>query len=110
MTIIATRNDVGQVWTDTCQAGTPAAAVDLTGATVKWIIRHASTTVEKTATIVSAAAGTVSYTTVAGDYAGPAGWWQQEWQATWPSGRIATFYGSSSAPTRFVLREDLNPA
>lgn len=69
------------------------AAVNLTGATVKFVMRARSSnaaTTNNTATIVSAAAGTVSYTLGAQDTA-LAGLYAQTWVVTFSGGTIETF-------------------
>lgn len=69
--------------------------VDLTGATVVLKIRRADLTaaaVSRTATVVSASAGTVSYAWVAGDVATP-GDYLLEWVVTFPSTKVATYPG-----------------
>ena len=89
-TIPLKRNDVGVTIFDTLTAG--ASPVNLTGATVLFLMRSRTTgtVFSRTATIVNAAAGTVSYTTVLADLATSATY-SQEWQATFGSGQVLTF-------------------
>lgn len=93
-TIPLKRGDVGVLITDTLTSGTGTAAVpvNLTGATVLFLMksRTTGTLFSRTATVVSAVAGTVSYTTVIADLATSATY-SQEWQATFGSGQVLTF-------------------
>jgi hypothetical protein len=75
--------DIGAVITATILDD--VGAVDLTGATVTLLLKSGSTYIARTASIVSAVAGTVTYTTVAGDLPFPATW-SLQWRAVWPSG------------------------
>ena len=71
-----------------------ALAVDLTGATVKFLMKAASLTgaakVDAAATIVDAATGSVKYAFTAGDL-DTAGSWLGEFEVTDASSRIATY-------------------
>lgn len=83
------RGDAGVLFTDTLKSN--GAAVNLTSATVKFILRRKGVTISQTATVVSAVAGTVSYTSVAGDL-DVAGDWLQEWEAYYSgTGKRMTF-------------------
>lgn len=105
-TITVKRSDVGVVFTDTLTAND--VAVNLTTATVLFVLRHSSgTVISKTAVIVSAAAGTVSYTTVTSDLS-TAGKYRQEWQATFGDGRVYTFPSDGWNTVNVI--DDLNPA
>ena len=64
-------------------------AVNLSGATVTLLLKKGSTKLALTASIVSAAAGTVTYTTVAADLPS-AGNWQLQWRVT--SGSVDLFF------------------
>ena len=64
--------------------------IDLTGATqIKLILKGATVTITGNCTVVSAPAGTVSYTWAAGDTA-VAGDYQGEFEITWPGGKVET--------------------
>lgn len=105
-TITVKRSDVGVVFTDTLTAND--VAVNLTTATVLFVLRHSSGTVtSRTASVVSAAAGTVSYTTVTNDLSA-AGKYRQEWQATFGDGRVYTFPSDGWNTVNVI--DDLNPA
>lgn len=64
-------------------------AVDLTGATVTLLLTYGSAKVAKTASVVSAAAGTVTYTTVSGDLPSR-GQWKLQWRVV--NGTTTLFY------------------
>jgi hypothetical protein len=72
--------DIGAVITATITDDN--GAVDLTGAVVTLLLKKGSTYIAKTASVVSAAAGTVTYTTVSGDLPTP-GDWSLQWRAVW---------------------------
>jgi hypothetical protein len=98
------RNDTGVSFTDTLTVN--GAAVDLTGATVLFLmrLRDGKTVFSQTATIVDAGAGQVAY----GPGALPTtpGLYEQEWQVTLAGGNILTF-PSDGYNTVDVL-DDLN--
>lgn len=82
------RNDTSRAWTDTLKLNN--AAINLTNCTVKLNIRHEDgTTAERSATIVSAAAGTVTYTPVAADVTN-AEILKLEWEITYSGGATLT--------------------
>src|SRR5688500_13812123 len=71
--------------------GAPPTPVDLTGATVKLLLKTATGTATVGAcTIVSAAAGSVRYQWVAGDTASVETF-SGEFEVTWGDGKITTF-------------------
>lgn len=83
------KNDTGRLWTDTLKLN--GAAIDLAGATVALLIRRAQSppATRRTAAVVSAAAGTVSYQPVADDVGTP-GLFELEWEITFGTGGILT--------------------
>jgi len=100
------QGDTGVTFTDTLTAG--GSPVDLTGATVKFLLknRHTGTLqIDGAATIVSAINGQVSYQPTADDVA-IAGVFLREWEITLPSGKILTV-PNSTRPTLEIL-PDLN--
>jgi hypothetical protein len=82
-------DDIGAEYTATITDD--AGAVDLTGATVTWLLWLGATYIAKTATVVSAVAGTVTYTTVAGDLPSAAPNWNQQWRVLGPGTRDLVF-------------------
>lgn len=97
------RGDVGVVFEDTLTSG--GVPVDLTGATVRFILSRNGASTVRVATVVNAAAGTVSYAAVAGDLA-TAGEHRQEWEVTWPAGQTLTY--PSDGWNRVLVLDDLN--
>lgn len=94
------QGDTSPALTGTCTSD--GAAANITGATLALHIRKPSgTTVTKVGTIVSGAAGTWSYTWLAGDLdeAGPH---KVEVQVTYSGGSIQTF-----GPVSFAVEEQL---
>jgi YD repeat-containing protein len=88
----AKRNDTGPTWTDTIK-DVNGNAVNLTGATVKFVMRPQSAvapTTNAAATIVTPASGTVSYTPTAQDTA-TAGIYMVEWHITAAGGGLTTY-------------------
>lgn len=83
------RNDVGVRWDDTLTVD--GVALDISGATVLFLMRYRSTLVSKTATVVSGPAGTVRFVSATGDLNIPPGEYKQEWQVTMPGGAVYTF-------------------
>jgi len=100
------RGDVGVIFADTLTEDDEA--VNLTGATVTFILRLRGGTVPVTgtATIVDATGGTVSYATVAGNL-DVAGLYNQEWEVTYGNGDKFTYPSDTWNPVRIV--GDLNP-
>jgi BppU N-terminal domain len=98
--------DTAVQFTGTClQDG---AAVDLTGATIKFLMKlvaSPNTAYSLTATIVSAAAGTVEYTQGVG-FPTVAGKYEQEWEVTFSGGTILTFPNGSY--NYVTILDDLN--
>ena len=88
MTIKA--NDTAVTFSDTLSIDGTAA--DITGSTVTFIMDSDddAPAFSAAATIVDPIAGTVSYTPTAGFPTAP-GTYKQEWQVTFPSGKILTF-------------------
>jgi len=84
-------------------------AENLTDASVKFLIseRTGGTAFSASATIVSAAAGTVSYQPSAG-FPTTAGKYIQEWEVTFSDGRILTFPGNRHNKIKII--EDINRA
>lgn len=80
--------------------------VDLTGATVKFIVskRGVAPIVDGAATLVDAAAGSVRYLWTAADTA-ISGVYMAEWQITWPGGGIQTV--PSDGYDTVHIRDDL---
>jgi len=80
-------------WSDTLTYST-GAAVNLTGATLTFIVRSltaaAPVTLAGTASIVSAAAGTVQFAASAADTATP-GQYMAQWKVTFAGGSVMTF-------------------
>jgi len=85
----AKQDVIGARFTDTLTSN--GAVVDLTGATVQFLMEHTDgTKIAETATIVSPASGTVRYVTAAGDLA-KVGEYRQEWKATLADGSVLRF-------------------
>lgn len=84
-------------------------AVDLTYAIVLFLMLHANgTLVTGTATIDAVpSTGLVTYTATAANLAAT-GKYRQEWQATFPDGRVLTF--PSTGWNTVLVIDDLNPA
>jgi len=109
--VYAKRNDIGYLFTGTL---TLTNAVDWTGATVRWIIRHkaAGTMVSGSGSITGYGDGSegnsttaeVSYTSASGDLA-KAGNWHHEWEVTFGDGAVVTF--PSRSYNTLVIHEDL---
>lgn len=102
------RGDIGVTFSDTFTdaEGSP---VDLSGATVVFILRRygaTAPTVAEDAEIVVAADGTVRYVTANGDL-DVAGIYQQEWEITFGSGDRFTV--PSDTHNIVHIGEDLNP-
>lgn len=102
-TVKVKQDDVGVLFTGTLTSN--GAPLPLSGATVLFLMKKGTTLISKQATIVSAPAGTVSYTSVAGDLA-TRGTFLQEWEATFPDGRKITF--PSSGYNKVIVGRDLN--
>lgn len=95
--------DTAVVFTGTLK--TDDTPIDLTGATVKFLLKRSGTEFGDTATIVSATSGTVSYSP------GPTfpktpGRWQQEWEVTFSDDSILTF--PSDGYNFVTILRDLN--
>jgi hypothetical protein len=102
MTLRIKRNDTAVTLTDALTVG--GSPQNLTGAAVSFHMVSDTTTVTGAASIVSAAAGTVSYTVSATDLA-VAGTYQQEWQVTFGDSTVLTF--PSNGYNRIVVLPDL---
>ena len=99
------RNDTSQAWTDTLTLN--GSAINLVGCTVKLIISHEhGTVVSWSATVVSAAAGTVSYQPVTADVA-TAETLKLEWEITYPDLTVLTVPNDSYITLKII--PDLNP-
>lgn len=89
------KNDTTPAITSTLQDA-DGNAVNLTGATVKFIMRKkgaSSAKVDASATVVTPAEGTVSYTWVTAN-TDTAGDYEAEWQVTFAGGAVQTFPNS----------------
>lgn len=84
------RNDTARSIEDTLMFG--GVVINLTGATVVLVLKSdLGTVVRRTAAVVSASAGTVRYTLVAGDWNTlTAGVWKTEWEVTISGGTVLT--------------------
>jgi hypothetical protein len=81
--VIIDYGDTAQLYTDTLTIGcTP---IDLSGCSVQLVFKKASATVERVATIVSAANGTVSYQPVLADVIENA---LLKWKITYSDGKL----------------------
>lgn len=87
-----TKNDTAPPIQATLKAGTPAAAVDLTGASVQFHMKDAAgvVKVDAAASITDATAGEVEYAWQVGD-TDTAGRFQAEWEVTFPDATVRTF-------------------
>lgn len=95
-----TTGDTSPALTGTCTSN--GAAVNITGATLALHIRKPSgSALSKTGTIVSGAAGTWSYSWIAGDL-DEDGRWTVEVQVTFSGGAIQTF-----GPSDFAVQPQL---
>lgn len=83
-----TVGDVGAEYNATIKAD--GAALDITGATVTWLLMKGTVKKAQTATIVSETAGTVKYVTQDGDISAQ-GDWLQQWKVVWPGGETLYF-------------------
>lgn len=95
-----TTGDTSPDLTGTCttELGGVVTAANITGAALALHFKKPSgATVTKTGVIVNGAAGTWSYTWVAGDLDEPGVWWM-EVQVTYSGGRVQTF-----GPTSFAV-------
>jgi len=79
------RNDIARKVTDILTLN--GAAINLTGCTLSWIMRNRATgvAIKQTATIVTAATGSVEYQFVTGDTA-TAGVYDCEWEIVYTTG------------------------
>jgi len=95
--------DTSVVFTDTLLIND--VAINLTGATVKFLLKDSAVSFSATATIVLASAGTVSYTVGAG-FPTTEGQYNQEWEVTQSDATILTF--PNAGYNRLVIFDDLN--
>lgn len=97
--------DTGIEFTATLKRG--GDAVDLTSATIKFLLRNRATAAafSAAATIVSAESGTVRYVPGAGFPTTP-GTYSQEWEVTFPDTSVLTF--PSAGYNTLVIDDDLN--
>jgi len=85
-TAIVKQHDTARAFTDTLTVG--GVALNLSTATlVNFVLELPTGSVDRVATVVSAVAGTVSYTPVAADVA-TIGTFRQHWKVTFAEGRI----------------------
>jgi hypothetical protein len=96
-------NDTAIIFTSTLTKND--VAIDLTGASVLMLLRKGSTSYSLAATIVSAAAGTVSYTPGTG-FPTEAGKYSQEWEITFSGGTKLTC--PSGEYNKVIIADDLN--
>lgn len=105
-TVIVKSGDTAIEFTDTLTQD--GVAVDLTGATVLFLLRlrlEPFTAYSLAATIVTAASGTVKYVPGAG-YPTAVGKYEQEWQVTFGDATVLTF--PSSGYNTLIIESDLN--
>ena len=95
--------DTAVVFTDTLLIND--VAINLTGASVKFLLKDSAVSFSAAAAIVSAVLGTVSYTPSAG-FPTTAGQYFQEWEVTQSNGTILTF--PNAGYNRLVIFDDLN--
>lgn len=95
--------DTAVTFTDTLTLD--GAAVNLTGATVLFLIANESLAFSGAATVVNAASGTVRYLPGAGFPTTP-GLYQQEWEVTFADASKLTF--PSDRYNKVTILEDLN--
>lgn len=105
MTVTVKRGDTAEVFTGTLTWGT--VPVDLTGASVKFLLKKDAAKYSYAATITSPSAGTVSYAAASG-MPSELGDYQQEWEVTFPGGLVQTFPKDDHNVLRII--PDLNPA
>lgn len=100
------RNDTAQVWADTLTLN--ESPINLLGCTVNLIISHGQrSVVTRPATIVNAAAGTVSYQPVSSDVS-TTETLRLEWEITYPDGSKLTVPNDSYITVSVIA--DLNNA
>src|SRR5580765_6545913 len=87
-TVNIKQHDTKGIFTDTLKVD--GVVVNLTGCTVRFLLRKPGLTITQSATVVTPLAGDVSYQPVAGDVS-ETGKYQQEWEVTFGDSRILTF-------------------
>jgi hypothetical protein len=87
-TVNIKQNDTKGIFTDTLTVDD--VPVDLTGCTIRFLLRKPGLTIAQPATITAPLVGKVSYQPVAGDVS-ESGKYQQEWEVTFGDSRILTF-------------------
>lgn len=97
--ITITRNDTKPKFIDALTLND--APIDLSGSTVKFLMKNESKSVEGSATITSAVAGTVEYQPIAADV-DTSGLYEQEWEVTFGDGKILSVPNGEKNVVRII--------